>query len=101
MPDITINLQQIILLSQSMLKKAKNESWDDVFVLEKDRRKLINIFLSTVVKPEHEQKVAEGIESVIAIDNEMMTLGQLKKLVLTQMLQTMGQGKKAVKAYTS
>ena len=101
MTDITINLQHIILLSQSMLKKAKNESWNDVFVLEKDRRKLINIFLSTVVKPEHEQKVAEGIESVIAIDKEIMTLGQLKKLDLTQILQTMGQGKKAVKAYTS
>jgi Flagellar protein FliT len=101
MPDITINLQQIILLSQSMLKKAKNESWDDVFVLEKDRRKLLNFFLSTVVKPEHEQEVAVGIESVIAIDKEIMALGQLKKLDLTQMLQTMGQGKKAVKAYTS
>ncbi len=43
---------------------------------------------------------AVGIESVIVIGKEIMLLGQLKKLDLTKMLQTMWQGKKAVKAYT-
>ncbi len=37
---------------------------------------------------------AVGIESVIVIDKEIMALGQLKKLDLTKMLQTMGQGEK-------
>jgi len=101
MPDIIINLQKIIVLSQAMLKKAKHESWDDVIVLEKERAELLQIFLSTPVNPKHEQEVAAGIQSVMAIDNEIMVLGQSKKLDLAQLLQTMGQGKKAVKAYTS
>ncbi len=101
MTDITIDLQQIILLSQAMLNKAKNESWDDVFILEKDRLELLNIFLSTAIKPEYEKEVTVAIQALLAMDKEIMTLGQLKKLDFTRMLQTMGQGKKAVKAYTS
>jgi len=101
MSNIILNLQQILLLSQAMLKKAKNGSWDEVIVLEKDRAKLLKIFLSTTVNPEYEQEVATGIQSVMAIDSDIMALGQSKKLDLAQMLQTMDQGKKAVKAYTS
>ncbi len=101
MPEITINLKQIILLSQTMLEKARDESWDEIFVLEKTRGELLDSFLSSVVKPEYSQEVAAGIKTVIEIDKDIMALGQLKKLDLAQMLQTMGQGIKAVKAYTS
>ena len=45
MSNIILDLQQIILLSQAMLKNAKNGSWDDVIVLEKDRGQLLKIFL--------------------------------------------------------
>ena len=101
MSNITLDLQQIILLSQTMLKKATNGSWDEVIVLEKDRGQLLKIFLSMPVNSEYEQEVAAGIQSVMAIDSDIMALGQSKKLDLAQLLQTMGQGKKAVKAYTS
>jgi hypothetical protein len=101
MPDITIDLKQIIALSQAMLKKAKHESWDDVIALEKERAELLKIFLSTTVTPEFEHEVATGIQLIMALDNDIMALGQSKKLDIAQLLQTMGQGKKAVKAYTS
>jgi hypothetical protein len=44
MSDKAQNLQQLISLSRTMLKKARDESWDDVFVLEAERRELVRLF---------------------------------------------------------
>jgi hypothetical protein len=45
--------------------------------------------------------VAAGIQSIMAIDRDLISLGMLKKFDLVQILRNMDQGKKAVKAYTS
>jgi hypothetical protein len=101
MIDLPIDLQQLILLSRIMLEKAQDEFWDDVFVLEAERRELIRLFFLEPVQPEYAAAVATGIQSIMAIDRDIMALGKLKRLDLAQILQTMDQGKKAVKAYTS
>ncbi|MGZ8918367.1 MAG: flagellar protein FliT [Methylobacter sp.] len=101
MTDKTQDLQQLITLSRTMLGKAREESWDDVFVLETERSELIRLFFSEPVRQEYADTVAAGIQTIMAIDRDIMALGSLKKLDLAQALQALDQGKKAVKAYTS
>ena len=101
MTDKAIELQQLISLSRTMLEKAREEFWDDVFVLEAARCELLGLFFLEPVQQEYAEAVATGIQSMMAIDRDIMALGALKRLDLAQTLQAMDQGKKAVKAYTS
>ena len=101
MTDKAQDLQQLISLSRTMLEKAREESWDDVFVLEAERSELIRLFFLEPIQQAYADAVAAGIQSMMAIDRDIMALGALKRLDLAQTLQTMDQGKKAVKAYTS
>ena len=99
MTDKAQDLQQLISLSRIMLEKAREESWDDVFALEVERSELIRLFFLEPVQ--QADAVAAGIQEMMAIDRDIMALGSLKRRDLAQTLQTMDQGKKAVKAYTS
>ena len=101
MTDKAQDLQQLISLSRAMLEKAREESWDEVFVLEATRSKLIRLFFLEPIRQADANAVAAGIKSIMAIDQDTMALGALKRFDLAQTLQTMDQGKKAVKAYTS
>ena len=101
MKDKAQDLQQLIALSRTMLEKAREESWDDVFVLEAARNELIGLFFLEPIQQAYADAVAAGIQSIIAIDHDLIALGVLKRLELAQILQTMDQGKKAVKAYTA
>lgn len=84
-----------------MLEKAREESWDDVFVLEAERSALIRLFFLEPVQQADTDVVSAGIQSILAIDSDLIKIGALKKFELAQTLQNMDQGKKAVKAYTS
>lgn len=99
MTDKAQDLQQLISFSRMMLEKAREESWDDVFALEAERSELIRLFFLEPVQ--QADMVAAGIQTMMAIDRDVMALGALKRLDLAQTLQAMNQGKKAVKAYTS
>ena len=101
MTDKAQDLQQLISLSRIMLEKAREESWDDVFALEAERSELIRLFFLEPVQQADAVAVAAGIQEMMAIDRDIMALGALKRRDLAQTLQTMDQGKKAVKAYTS
>jgi hypothetical protein len=101
MTDKTEDLQQLISLSRLMLEKALEESWDDVLALEEERSELIRLFFLEPVQQKDADAVAAGIQAIMAIDRDIMALGSLKRLDLAQILKTMEQGKKAVKAYTS
>jgi hypothetical protein len=99
MKDKTKDLQQLISLSLTMLEKAREESWDDVFVLEAERSELIRLFFLDPIQQADIATVATGIQSMMTIDQDTMALGVLNRFDLAQTLQTMEQGKKAVKAY--
>ena len=101
MTDKTQDLQQLISLSRTMLEKALEESWDDVFILEAERSELIRLFFLEPVQQEYAEAVAAWIQAMMAIDRDIIALAALKRLELAQTLQNMDQGKKAVKAYTS
>jgi len=101
MTDKTQDLQQLISLSRTMQEKARDESWDEVFVLEAERSELIRLFFLEPVQQADADAVAAGIRSIMEIDQDTMALGALKRFGLAQTLQTLDQGKKAVKAYTA
>lgn len=92
-------IRQLIALSQAMLAKAEAELWDDVIVLEAERRQLIAQFFLEPIQQDVEV-VAAGIQSILAMDEKLMELGALKRFDILQLLQNLDQGKKAVKAYT-
>lgn len=94
-------LQQLLSLSQTMLEKAQGEYWEEVVVLEAARSELISLFFLEPIPEAAAQSVADGIQSILATDHAIAALAVLKKQDLAQTLQTMGQGKKALKAYTS
>jgi hypothetical protein len=101
MTDKIQDFQQLISLSRTMQEKAREESWDDVFVLEAERSELIRLFFLEPLQPIYADAVAAGIRSIMEIDQDTMALGALKRFEFAQILQTMDQGKKAVKAYTA
>jgi len=101
MTNKAIDLQQLILLSQTMLEKAREECWDEVLIMEMKRSKLLRLFFLEPVQQAYTDMIAVGIQSIMAINNDLMALVWLKRIELAQALQAMDQGKKAVKAYTS
>ena len=101
MTDKAQDLQQLISLSGTMLEKAREEAWDEVFIMEMERSELLRLFFLEPVEQAYTDTVAVGIQSIMAINSDLVALGMLKRFELAQTLQTMDQGKKAVKAYTS
>ena len=100
MTNKATDLQDLVALSRAMLEKAREKSWDDVFELEQRRRELMQLFFSEPVAVEDAQSVSTGIQEVMAIDRELMVLASQAKAELGDALHKLGQGKKAVKAYT-
>lgn len=95
------DLGQLLELSQAMLAKAQDGLWNDVIFMEAQRRDLIRLFFSEPVHQAHAEVVAAGIKIILSIDEKITELGEIKRFDILQVLQTMEQGKKAVKAYTS
>lgn len=94
------SIQQLILLSQNILTKAKNQDWEEVITLEQERNQLFKDFFLEPVQLADVAMVAAGIEEIMSIDRDIMDLGIMKKLDLADVLHTLDQGKKAVKAYS-
>lgn len=101
MNDQLADLQQLISLSRLMLEQAQSSLWDEVSELEERRRMLMTEFFLIAVPDGLSGAVAEGIQSIMAIDRELMELGRVGKLELEQVLRQIDQGRKAVKAYSS
>lgn len=95
------NLQQLITLSDTMLEKAREQAWDELFELEQQRREAMQKFFLHGVAAADARVVAAGIELIMARDRDLMDLAKATRDKLVQTLQKMDQGKKAVKAYTS
>jgi hypothetical protein len=100
MNDRITDFQQLIALTRAMLEKAQSSAWDEVIELEAKRRDLISAFFLTPIQTELAPTVAEGIQLIQAMDRDTAKLGLAEKLEAGQALQQMGQGRKAVKAYS-
>jgi len=97
-----LKIENLIQLTQVMLSKAESGDWEDVIALENERSVLMNAYFS-----QEEEKYSDdvtairvGIETIQLMDEQLMQLGNLQKKELSQALQELGQGKKAVNAYS-
>ena len=101
MNDELAGLEQILTISHKMLEEAQATCWEEVSRLEASRRELLETFFSMPVKIDFKLRVADGVKSILAIDQTIMELGLTEKLELEQVLLQIEHGKKAVKAYNS
>ena len=63
MTDKAQDLQQLISLSLTMLEKAREESWDEVFVLEAERSELIRLFFLEPIQQQADAVVRDSIDN--------------------------------------
>ncbi len=97
-----IKIENLIELTQKMLEQAKSGLWEDVIATENERRNFLDKFLSDQAKlVDNAAAISVGIQTIIELDKEVMALGVDKKEELALILQNLGQGKKAVKAYSA
>jgi len=96
-----LKIENLIQLTQSMLDKAELGIWEDVIALENERSELMNAYFSQEKKYfDDVTAIRVGIETIQLIDEQLMQLGRQQKKELSQALQELGQGKKAVNAYS-
>lgn len=96
-----IKIESLIELTQEMLELAKSGLWEEVIATENRRRNVLNDFFSDQAKlVDDAAAISVGIQTIIELDKQVMALGADKKDELALMLQNLGQGKKAVKAYS-
>lgn len=97
-----IKIENLIELTQKMLEQAKSGLWEDVIATENKRRDVLNKFFSDQARlVDDAAAISVGIQTIIELDKEVMALGVGKKDELALILQNLGQGKKAVKAYSA
>lgn len=101
MTDKVQDLQQLLTISRIMLEKAREGAWNEVSSLETQRSESIRQFFLVPVQQVYADAVAAAIQAIMTIDRDIMALGVLKKVDLAQTLQTLEQGKRAIKAYVS
>lgn len=99
MQSIDQRWQPIEVLSESMMAHAKAGEWEALATLEQQRRALIESFFATPVGPAEAPKVAQYIESLLAQDKVMMSLGTTATEQVQGEINTFSTGRKAKQAY--
>ena len=92
-------LESLLMMSRLMLDHAKRGLWDEVITLESERSESLQTFFQN---PPNQDKtsIVDGLHELIAIDEEIMMLGESKRDELGDELHKMEHSKKAIKAYT-
>jgi hypothetical protein len=101
MNDRSVNIEQLLLLSRTMLDLAKSGLWDEVVALQTERIELFSQLFRTPPLSKQASSVIEGIKVILTLDKELIALGVEEKEQLQDVLLHIEQGKKAVKAYVS
>ena len=93
-------LSEILTISQTMLDHAKRGEWPELSQIESRRSKLLEDFFAQTITPEMASTIEEIIRQVMAIDKEVIVLGEEMQKQMGKDLQNMAKGKVATKAYT-
>jgi hypothetical protein len=93
-------LKDIVSLSEAMLKAAQNTEWETVAGLELERREKIALAFEpsaegAIPKPE----LAHAAQTVLALDKELIALGERARDGVLENLRKLQRGKNATGAY--
>lgn len=96
-----IRLERLLTLSRDMLDHADNENWEQVELLQAQRKALLGAFVLSEIDVSLKDRAIDVLKAVLAFDDRIIALGQAGKLQLQATLAQMNTGKKAVKAYNA
>lgn len=99
MMDSVQTWNEITGMTQLMLSHARSGEWDTVIAMESQRQDKMREFFEVSVPLEAAQGIAEGISQVMALDKEIMSLGESGISKLGDDLTRINRGKKAQFAY--
>ena len=89
----------ILNISGKMRELAQELLWEDLALLESNRHQLINTFFAQPVAIEDADLVREGIHRILAIDQQIISLGKKHRGEIGGKLVDFHTHKKAVSAY--
>jgi len=91
--------QAIVDASQQMQTLASEQRWDEVILLETQRRSELEKFFSQPVTADEVTYVAEGIQKILTLDQEIMARGNEARADAGKHLSAVHQGRRAEAAY--
>jgi len=65
-------LANVLLLTQNMLRSAREGEWDAVTALENDRRELLHECFATAVPEEHSELFSEALAAMLHLNEELI-----------------------------
>ncbi|MCF7997691.1 MAG: flagellar protein FliT [Methylococcaceae bacterium] len=93
-------LEQLLTLTNTLLEKALQDNWEEVFMLESTQRELVELLFNDEGVNPSDDKFSQGIKELILINEQVMRLGNQQKQKLATDLHKIDQGKKALTAYS-
>lgn len=92
-------LQSVVLLTRQMRQQAEAQQWEQVQLLEEQRRPLISAAFPVRHPIADPSAVAEAIREIIELDRQTMELGSGLKQEMGNLLGQINQGRHATRAY--
>lgn len=99
MNSVSTALETSLVMSRQMLDMARQGLWDDVIACEAERSALLQAFFQNP-PTQAKDSIVEKLRELVAMDEEIMALGEIRRNELGDELHKMEHSKKAIKAYT-
>ena len=105
-PDIDIehlkqNLGQMVQMSQVMLAKAEESDWEQLRLIDGQRRQVIMAIFQYPVPEAFAKQVAEAIEEVRSLDQRIIALIENQKRQMRGDLEGLKTASEALRAYSN
>jgi hypothetical protein len=94
-------LQCIVEYSHAMLERAAAGHWAEVMDLDAKRQEIIFEFFSRTANADEASWVADGIQTVLGIDKELVKLGKQQMKHVAGEIRDLNTGKRAHRAYNA
>jgi hypothetical protein len=92
--------EQVLRLSEQMLKAAQDQEWGMLVQIEGERRGLLHTCVARPPDdPQGRATISWAIQQVLDIDRQIIVLGQMGRQVLAGKIQSLQTGQRARQAY--
>lgn len=90
-------LEKILELSGAMLRLSEQQQWEQVAVLEAQRRGIIREYFANPT--DRAADLAASIRKILELDSQLITRGRRAQTEVLRSLQGLAKGKHAAQAY--
>lgn len=92
--------QNILQITEQLRQLSADENWLAMTELESERHTKLEDFFSTPVSDAEAEEVALGIRQMLESDKQLIQMGQLQQKEMSDGVQKINTGKRAIKAYS-